>query len=76
MEQQMKALTAYLADHAWAWVIFKYTVLPVFAVYEICKDRLPAIVAEYHDDVVKMDAQLAAYRADKAKPTVTTPAPK
>jgi len=72
----MKALTAYLADHKWAWVIFKFTVLPVFAVYEICNDRLPAIVAEYHKDVLQIDADLAAYRADKAKPSVTTPAPK
>ena len=36
--------------------------LPVFAAYEIYKDRLAEIVVEYYKDVVQMDADLAAYR--------------
>jgi len=63
----MKALIAYLADHAWAWSIFKYTALPVFAVYDICKDHLPDIIREYRSDVLEMDANLAEYRAGKTK---------
>jgi len=62
MEQQMKAVIEFVSTRKWAWVLFKYLVLPVFAVYEICKDRLPEIVAEYHKEVVEMDADLAEYR--------------
>ena len=43
-------------------MVFKYLVLPVFAAYEIYKDRLPEIVVGYYKDVVQMDADLAAYR--------------
>jgi hypothetical protein len=63
MEQQMKSVIAFVSTRKWAWVLFKYLVLPVFAVYEICKDRLPAIVVEYHKDVLETEATIAACRA-------------
>jgi hypothetical protein len=53
----------FICDHQWAWVAFKYIVLPVIAVWDICKNRLPDVVAEYHVDVMQLDADIAAYRA-------------
>jgi hypothetical protein len=53
----------FICTHKWAWVSFKYIVLPVIAVWDICKNRLPDVIREYRDDVVQLDADVAAYRA-------------
>lgn len=59
----MNAIIKFISTRKWAWVLFKYLALPLCALYEICKDRLPEVVLEYHKDVVQMDADLAKYRA-------------
>ena len=59
----MNTVIKFISSRKWAWVLSKYLALTLLALYEICKDRLPEVVLEYHKDVVQMDADLTKYRA-------------
>jgi hypothetical protein len=41
----------FVCTHKWAWVALKFLVLPLIAVWDICKNRLPDVITEYRADV-------------------------
>jgi hypothetical protein len=60
----------FIYEHKWAWMMFKFLVLPALAVWGICKNRLPDVIAEYHSDVTQLDADIAIYRAGRNEDNV------
>lgn len=58
-----KTIVKYITDRRWAWVAFKYLVLPLMAAWDILRNKLPELVSEYRGDVAELDTAVAAYRA-------------
>ena len=75
MIEPRNKLAQFIVDHRWAYLLFRYVVLPVNSVWVICRHELPEVWAEYQRDLKSLDEDMADYRAKQATP-VTVPAPK